>query len=75
MKATVFLDRDGMSEDVHLLTRPDQVLIPPGVPGALKALAAAGFKLVVVSNQPWVARGRATEQEVRAVPVQTQPVV
>ena len=66
MKATVFLDRDGMSEDVHLLTRPDQVLIPPGVPGALKALAAAGFKLVV-SNQPVVARGLATEQEVRAV--------
>lgn len=68
MKAAVFLDRDGVViEDVHLLTRPEQVVIPPGVPGALKALAEAGFRLAVVSNQPVVARGLASEQEVRAV--------
>lgn len=68
MNRAVFLDRDGvLIEDVHLLTRPEQVVIPPGVPGALRALGEAGFKLVVVSNQPVVARGLASEPEVRAV--------
>ena len=68
MKAAVFLDRDGvLIEDVHLLTRPEQVVIPPGVPAALRALGEAGFKLIVVSNQPVVARGLASEAEVRAV--------
>lgn len=68
MNAAVFLDRDGvLIEDVHLLTRPEQVVIPAGVPGALRALGEAGFKLVVVSNQPVVARGLASESDVRAV--------
>lgn len=68
MKPAVFLDRDGvLIEDVHLLTRPDQVVVPAGVPGALQALAAAGFKLVLVSNQPVVARGLVSEPEVCAV--------
>ncbi len=68
MKAAVFLDRDGvLIEDVHLLTRPEQVVIPSGVSAALRALGAAGFKLVVVSNQPVVARGLVSELDVRAV--------
>ena len=68
MKPAVFLDRDGvLIEDVHLLTRPDQIVVLPGVPEALKKLAAAGFKLIVVSNQPVVARGLVSEQDVRAV--------
>jgi D-glycero-D-manno-heptose 1,7-bisphosphate phosphatase len=68
MSRAVFLDRDGvLIEDVHLLTRPEQVVIPPDVPGALRALGEAGFKLVVVSNQPVVARGLASEPDVRAV--------
>ncbi len=68
MKPAVFLDRDGvLIADVHLLTRPEQVVIPPGVPAALQALGKAGFKLVVVSNQPVVARGLASEADVRTV--------
>ena len=68
MSRAIFLDRDGvLIEDVHLLTRPEQVVIPSGVPGALRALGEAGFKLIVVSNQPVVARGLASEPEVRAV--------
>ena len=68
MKSAVFLDRDGvLIEDVHLLTHPEQIVIPSGVPGALKKLAEAGFKLIVVSNQPVVARGMVDEQGVRAV--------
>jgi D-glycero-D-manno-heptose 1,7-bisphosphate phosphatase len=65
MKPAVFLDRDGvLIEDVHLLTREDQIRILPGVVEALRILDDAGFGLVVVSNQPVVARGMSTEQEV-----------
>jgi D-glycero-D-manno-heptose 1,7-bisphosphate phosphatase len=63
-RAAVFLDRDGVLN--RALVR-DGVPHPPahlgefellaGVPAALKRLAGAGFALVVVTNQPDVARG------------------
>ena len=62
----VFLDRDGvLIEDVHLLTRNEQLRVLPGVPEALRELKDAGFKLVVISNQPVVARGLVSEEDVR----------
>lgn len=61
----IFLDRDGvLIDDVDLLTRPEQIRILEGVPEALRRLAEAGFKLIVVSNQSVVARGLLTEPEV-----------
>ena len=64
----VFLDRDGvLIEDVHRLTEPSQVKVLPGVPDALARLHRADFRLVVVSNQSVVARGLATEEQVRGV--------
>lgn len=60
----VFLDRDGVLNRALLRNgRPvppstlDELAILPGVPEALTALRAAGFLLVVVTNQPDVARG------------------
>lgn len=68
MNRAVFLDRDGVViADVHLLTLPEQVAVLPGVPQALQKLSAAGFKLVMVSNQPVVARGMVSEEGVRTV--------
>ena len=65
MNPAVFLDRDGvLVEDVHLLTRADQLRVLPGVPEALRTLRAAGFSLAVVTNQTVVARGLATEADV-----------
>ena len=61
----VFLDRDGvLVEDVERVLSADQFRILPGVPKSLGRLAGAGFKLVVVTNQPIVARGLATEAQV-----------
>lgn len=58
----VFLDRDGvLVRDVHLATRPEQLELLPGVPGALATLTGAGFRLVVVTNQTVVARGLLSE--------------
>ena len=64
----VFLDRDGvLIQDVDLLIKPSQVQTLAGVPDALHRPAAAGFRLIVVTNQTVVARGLATEAEVDEV--------
>ncbi len=57
-QAVAFLDRDGvLIEDVHYLSRPDQLRFRPGVPRALRELQRLGFRLAVVTNQSGVARG------------------
>ena len=54
----VFLDRDGVIvREADYLSRVDQLSVLRGVPAAMKALRAAGFKIVVVTNQSGVARG------------------
>jgi D-glycero-D-manno-heptose 1,7-bisphosphate phosphatase len=60
----VFLDRDGVLNRASVRDNkpypPSSVSnleILPGVPEALSQLKAAGFLLIVVSNQPDVARG------------------
>jgi D-glycero-D-manno-heptose 1,7-bisphosphate phosphatase len=65
-RRAVFLDRDGvLVEDRGLLTRAGDIAILPGAAGALARLKAAGFALVVVSNQAVVARGLLDEAGVR----------
>ena len=65
MKLAVFLDRDGvLVADVDLLTRPEEFRILPGVPESLCRLHRSGFAVIVVSNQPVVARGLLTEASV-----------
>lgn len=74
MRRAVFLDRDGVvnREIVHdgqaraPLTL-DEFEIVPGVPEALDRLRRAGFLLVVVTNQPEVARGSALRRNVEAI--------
>jgi len=59
----VFLDRDGvLVYDRDQIMRTNDFQLIPGVPEALGRLASAGFKLVVVTNQPIVARGNLTER-------------
>ena len=68
MKRAVFLDRDGtIIEEKHYLHRPEQVVIFPGAAAALGRLQAAGFKLIVVSNQSGVGRGYFTLADVENV--------
>jgi D-glycero-D-manno-heptose 1,7-bisphosphate phosphatase len=54
----VFLDKDGtLVEDVPYNVDPALVRLAPGAGEGLRALSAAGYRLVVVSNQSGVARG------------------
>jgi len=67
-RPAVFVDRDNtLIADPGYLRDPDQVRILPGVPDALRRLRAAGFAVVIVTNQSGVARGYFTEDELRAV--------
>jgi histidinol-phosphate phosphatase family protein len=57
-RPAVFLDRDGtLVVERGYLADPDQLDLLPGVPLALQNLRAAGFALVVISNQSGVGRG------------------
>lgn len=61
MKA-VFLDRDGTLIDlVHHLTDPADVRLIPGAAAAVRNLRAAGYRVVIVTNQSVVGRGMLTE--------------
>jgi D-glycero-D-manno-heptose 1,7-bisphosphate phosphatase len=66
-RPAVFLDRDGtLVEEVPYLHDPERLALLPGV-GELARLAAAGYALVVVTNQAGVARGLYGEPAVAAV--------
>ena len=67
-RPAVFLDRDGtLNVEKGLLRTPEKLEILPGVGPALRALRQSGFCLVVLTNQPVVARGEATEADVTAI--------
>jgi D-glycero-D-manno-heptose 1,7-bisphosphate phosphatase len=70
----VFLDRDGVLNRAFPedgTTRPprsiDELELMPEVPEAMGRLRAAGFALVVITNQPDVARGRLSRTVVEAI--------
>lgn len=68
MNRAVFLDRDGvLIAEKTAITGAADVHILDGVPRALSALSAAGFRLIVISNQTVVARGLLRPDEVRVL--------
>ena len=63
-RPAVFLDRDGvLIREVNYLRRPEQVRLISGSGEAVKALRAAGFRVVVITNQSGVARGYFTTED------------
>jgi D-glycero-D-manno-heptose 1,7-bisphosphate phosphatase len=72
MAKAVFLDRDGVIVVPEFRegrsfapTRLDHYAFYPDAPAALSRLKAAGFKLVIVTNQPDVGNGLIAEDVVR----------
>lgn len=64
----VFLDKDGtLIEDVPYNVDPERIRLTPGAGEGLAALAAAGYLLIVVSNQSGVAHGYFAEEDLGAV--------
>lgn len=74
MSRAVFLDRDGVINravirdgNPHPPSSAAELELLPGVPEALARLRQAGFLLIVVTNQPDVARGTQTKQAVEVM--------
>src|ERR1700735_36306 len=76
LRPAVFLDRDG-TLNVQVVrdgkpyapTRLDDFKIIEGVPEACRALKAAGFSLVVATNQPDVGRGDVAREVIESMHV------
>ena len=62
----VFLDRDGtLIPDKDCLRSADGLELLPGVPGAIRELNHHGWRTVVVTNQPVIAKGWCDEAEMQ----------
>jgi len=73
-RRAVFLDRDGVINRAFVRDgkpfpppTPQELEILPGVPEALRELKANGFKLLLVTNQPDVGRGKLSLQTLAAM--------
>ncbi len=67
-RPAVFVDRDRtLIEDPGYLADPAQVKLLPGAAEAVALLRAAGYPVVVVTNQSGIARGLITEEQLAAV--------
>lgn len=76
MRRGVFLDRDGVINrmvydaehgTVDSPARPDQLELLPGVAAAIRMLNDLRVPVVVVSNQPGIAKGKMTDALLRAI--------
>ena len=67
-RPAAFLDRDGtLVEDVHYLSRPEQLRLLPGAAAAVRRLNDADVPVVVITNQSGIARGLLTADDYAAV--------
>jgi D-glycero-D-manno-heptose 1,7-bisphosphate phosphatase len=67
-RPAVFVDRDNtLIEDPGYLCDPDEVRLQPGAAAAVARLRAAGYPVIVVTNQSGIARGLLTEAQLADV--------
>lgn len=67
----LFLDRDGVvCESIphgEYITKPEECVVAEGIGGLMREARSRGYLVVVVTNQPQIAYGFATEEDVAAV--------
>lgn len=64
----IFLDRDGtINRSVDQLAKAEDFELLPGVAQAIAQINHAGYRAVVVTNQPVLARGECTSEELENV--------
>lgn len=62
------VDRDGtINEEVDLLHHESRLALIPGAAEGIRLLNSQGIKVAVVTNQPVVARGMCTEEDVQRI--------
>ena len=64
----IFLDRDGtINKYVGFLTKPEQFELIDGVADAIRKINKSGYLAIVVSNQPVIARGDCSWEELQSI--------
>jgi len=68
MNKAVFLDRDGViNAEGDYFSKIDDIKIYPWVLVSLKKIKERGYNTIVVTNQPAIARGLASEEEIKEI--------
>ncbi len=68
LKPAVFLDRDGtINKSRGYISQPAQIELYEDVPRAIKQFNELGFWVIVITNQPVVARGEASMEDLESV--------
>jgi D,D-heptose 1,7-bisphosphate phosphatase len=64
----VFLDRDGTINKLKgFITKPEDFELIEGSAGAIKTINRLGYLAIVITNQPVIARGEASLEELEAI--------
>lgn len=64
----IFLDRDGtINRHIGFLSDIDNFTLIPGAADAIRCINQSGFLAIVVTNQPVIARGEVTLEELRQI--------
>ena len=64
----IFLDRDGtINTNCGFVTKPEQFLLMPGAAEAVKKINKSGYLAIVITNQPVIARGDCTFEELAEI--------
>lgn len=64
----IFLDRDGtINKHIGFLRTANELELLPGVQEAIKKINSSGYLAIVITNQPVIARGEVTIDELREI--------
>lgn len=64
----IFLDRDGtINKSNGFITKPEQFELIPGVTEAVKKINKSGYLAIVITNQPVIARGDCTFEDLAEI--------
>ena len=64
----IFLDRDGtINKHIGFLRKPEEFELLPGVAEAIKIINRSGYLAIVVTNQPVIARGEVSIDELNII--------
>ena len=64
----IFLDRDGtLNDERGFLTSPEELALLPGTAAAVRAINQSGRLAVLITNQPVIARGDCSPEELRRI--------
>src|SRR3989344_3159637 len=68
MKKAIFLDRDGViNENVKDLTKLSQIKLIPNVAEAIKKINDSGYLVIIITNQPIIAKGFCTFEDIEKI--------